>query len=140
MLCVLKIKYTSPTKIDAEIPKTKTGPATVNIFPPTPITYPSDLYSIAGETIELAKPVIGIKEPAPANLPILLKIFKPVKNAEIPIKIIETIVPEVVVSKPRALQMLLIICPIVQIKPPTQKALKQFFKIGELGDFLLTNS
>ena len=47
----------------------------MNIFPPTPITYPSDLYSIAGETIELEKPVIGIKEPAPANLPILLKQF-----------------------------------------------------------------
>ena len=53
-----------------DIPKTKTGPATVNILPPTPMTYPSDLYSIAGETIELAKPVIGTKEPAPANLPI----------------------------------------------------------------------
>ena len=53
-----------PTITDAEIPNTKTGPATVNIFPPTPITYPSDLYSIAGETIEFAKPVIGIKEPS----------------------------------------------------------------------------
>ena len=50
---------------------------------------------MAGETIEFAKPVIGIKEPAPANFPILLKIFKPVKNAEIPIRIIETIVPDV---------------------------------------------
>ena len=58
-----------------EIPYTSTGPATVNIFPPTPITYPSDLYSIAGETIEFANPVIGIKEPAPANFPILLNIF-----------------------------------------------------------------
>ena len=58
---------------DVEIPNTNTGPATVNIFPPTPITYPSDLYSIAGDTIEFANPVIGTSEPAPANFPILLK-------------------------------------------------------------------
>ena len=69
-----------PTIIDAEIPKTKTGPATINILLPTPMIYPSDLYSIAGDTIELAKPVIGTKEPAPANLPILLKILRAVKN------------------------------------------------------------
>lgn len=83
-----------PTIMEAEIPNTSTGPATVNIFPPTPITYPSDLYSIAGETIELAKPVIGIKEPAPANFPILLNRFNPVKNAAIPINKMETIVPD----------------------------------------------
>ena len=40
---------------------------------------------------------------------ILLKIFNPVKNAEIPIKIIETIVPDIAVSKPRALHILEII-------------------------------
>ena len=34
---VLKIRYIMPTKIEADIPKTNTGPATVNIFPPTPI-------------------------------------------------------------------------------------------------------
>ena len=50
-----------------------------NSFPT--ITYPSDLYSIAGDTIELAKPVIGIKEPAPANFPILLNILRPVRKA-----------------------------------------------------------
>ena len=81
--------------MEAEIPNTKTGPATVNIFPPTPITYPSDLYSIAGETIEFAKPVIGTKDPAPANFPILLNKFKPVKKADNPINKMETIVPEV---------------------------------------------
>ena len=92
--------------MEAEIPKTKTGPATVNIFPPTPITYPSDLYSMAGETIEFANPVIGIREPAPANFPILLNRLSPVKNAEIPINKMETIVPEVCVSKPRSLHIL----------------------------------
>ena len=89
-----------PIITELDIPYTNTGPATVNIFAPTPITYPSDLYSIAGETIEFANPVIGIKEPAPANFPILLKIVKPVKNALIPIRIIDTIVPEIWISNP----------------------------------------
>lgn len=121
-----------------EIPYTSTGPATVNIFPPTPITYPSDLYSIAGETIEFANPVIGIKEPAPANFPILLKMFKLVKKALQKTKIIETIVYEVDSSIPLVLQISKMICPIEQINPPTQKALKQFFKVGEFGVFSST--
>ena len=99
----------------------------MNILAPTPITYPSDLYSIAGETIELAKPVIGTNEPAPQNFPILLKIFNPVKNAAKPINIIDTIVPDVVVSKPLCLQMFNNICPIEQINPPVQNALNKFF-------------
>ena len=82
----------NPISTDEQIPNTSTGPATVNIFPPTPITYPSDLYSIAGETTEFAKPVIGIKEPAPANFPILLNIFKPVNKAATPINTMETTV------------------------------------------------
>ena len=94
----------NPTKTALEIPNTRTGPATVNIFAPTPITYPSDLYSIAGATIELAKPVIGTKEPAPANFPILLKIFKLVKIAEILIRIIETVVEHAVSLNPLNLQ------------------------------------
>ena len=105
----MNIKKIIPTKIEADIPNTSTGPATVNIFPPTPIIYPSDLYSIAGDTIELAKPVIGIKEPAPANFPILLNRFSPVRNADIPINKMETIVLEVEVSKPRSLHILRII-------------------------------
>ena len=89
----------NPTKTALEIPNTRTGPATVNIFAPTPITKPSDLYSIAGEIIELAKPVIGIREPAPANFPILLKIFIAVKKALKNINEIETIVPANSVEK-----------------------------------------
>jgi hypothetical protein len=41
-------------------PYTITGPAILNIFPPTPSTYPSLLCSIAAEAMELAKPVTGI--------------------------------------------------------------------------------
>ena len=91
---------------------------------------------MAGETIQFAKPVIGTKEPAPANFPILLNKFNPVKKADIPINKMETIVPDVCVSNPRSLHILSIICPIVQIKPPTQKALKQFFRMGEFVLFL----
>ena len=49
-------------------------------------------YCFAGDTIEFAKPVIGTKEPAPANFPILLNIFNAVKNAVAKIKLIDTIV------------------------------------------------
>ena len=88
--------------------------------------------------MEFAKPVMGIKEPAPANFPILLNIFKLVSNAETPISTIDTTVDAEVWSKPLYIQKSIIICPIEHIKPPTQNALKQFFKIGELGDFLST--
>lgn len=93
---------------------------------------------MAGETIEFANPVIGISEPAPANFPILLNMFKLVNSAEMPIKTIETTVEAEVWSRPLYMQKFIIICPIEHIKPPTQNALKQFFKIGELGDFLST--
>ena len=86
--------------MDDDIPNTSTGPATVNIFAPTPITYPSVLYSIDGEIIEFANPVIGISEPAPANFPIRLNQFIAVKNSLNPINVIDTIVPEVVSSRP----------------------------------------
>ena len=123
---------------EEDIPNTSTGPATVNIFAPTPIIYPSDLYSIDGATIEFANPVIGIKEPAPANLPILLKTFMDVKIAESPIRQMETIVLDEVWSNPLDEQQKNIIWPIEQINPPTQNALKQFLKVGELGDFFFT--
>ena len=96
----IKNKEIIPTNTEAEMPNTRTGPATVNIFPPTPITQPSDLYSIAGETIELANPVIGTREPAPANFPILLKILRAVSKAAMPIKVMDTIVEQVVSSSP----------------------------------------
>ena len=80
--------------------------------------------------MEFANPVIGTSEPAPANFPILLKMLSPVKKAAIPINIIETIVDELVASSPLYLQKSNIICPIEQISPPTQKALKQFLNRG----------
>ena len=50
----------------ATVPKTITGPAITNILAHIPNTIPSFLNSIAGLTIELEKPVIGIIVPAPA--------------------------------------------------------------------------
>ena len=55
---------------------------------------------MAGATIEFANPVIGTRDPAPANFPILLKIFNPVKIADNAIKIIETTVVLDVESRP----------------------------------------
>ena len=75
-----------------------------------------------GATIELAKPVIGTREPAPANFPILLNKFKPVKKALTAISIIDTTVPELASSSPRSLHIVNMIWPIVQINPPTRKA------------------
>ena len=54
--------------------------------------------------MEFANPVIGTREPAPAILPILLKTFIEVKNADIPIKLIETTVDAEISSSPLYLQ------------------------------------
>ena len=51
----------------ASVPNTMTGPATTNIFDAIPVMKPSLLKSMAGETTELAKPVIGTSVPAPAK-------------------------------------------------------------------------
>ena len=44
-----------------------TGPATTNIFAAMPVMKPSLLQSMAGETTEFAKPVMGTSVPAPAK-------------------------------------------------------------------------
>ena len=121
----------------AEIPYTRTGPATVNIFAPTPITYPSDLYSMAGETIEFANPVIGTSEPAPANFPILLKQFNAVRKLLIKISEIETMVYDISSLIPFILQISKIICPIAQIKPPNPKCVKAIFYNGGVRCFFV---
>ena len=61
-----------------------------------------------------------------------------VRNALIKISIMDTIELHTSVSNPKYLHDSNIICPMEQIRPPTQKLLKQFLKIGEFGDFLLT--
>ena len=56
----------SPYTALAAVPNTITGPATVNIFTAVPVMMPSARKSMAGETTELAKPVMGTSVPAPA--------------------------------------------------------------------------
>ena len=75
--------------MDDEIPYTNTGPAILNKFAPTPVTYPSFLNSIAGDTIEFANPVIGIIDPAPALFPIRSYTPNPVRNAPRKINVID---------------------------------------------------
>lgn len=56
---------TRPYSTLATVPNTITGPATRNIFVAMPVTYPSALKSMAGETTAFAKPVMGTSVPAP---------------------------------------------------------------------------
>ena len=53
------------------MPYTSTGPAMEKSLAPRPLTKPSDLNSSAGDTMELAKPVMGTSVPAPACWAIL---------------------------------------------------------------------
>ena len=92
------IKYISPTITEVDIPYTSTGPATLNILAPSPSTWPSALYSIAGDTIEFEKPVIGTAEPAPQYFPIIEYTLIDVKNAPKNINIIEVQVDAVSLS------------------------------------------
>ena len=77
----------SPHITEVDIPKTRTGPAIVNIFAAIPSTKPSLLNSMAGDTIEFAKPVIGTIVPAPANFASLLYTSSPVRSAPINISV-----------------------------------------------------
>ena len=72
----------------------------VNIFAPTPSTIPSGLASRAGETTELAKPVIGTIVPAPANFASFGYISSPVSSAPKNIRIIDVYPADVSSSKP----------------------------------------
>ena len=85
------IPYNTP----ADRPYTITGPAMVNIFAPTPRMKPSVLNSTAGAAMALAKPVMGTKVPAPANLAILSYRLNPVSSAEMATNVTEQAVPAV---------------------------------------------
>ena len=70
-----------------------TGPAIWNIFAAMPVTKPSLLKSMAGETTEFAKPVMGTRVPAPPKRAILLYRFSPVRRAEISPRVMAVAVP-----------------------------------------------
>lgn len=58
-----------------------TGPAMEKSFAPTPVTNPSLLNSMAGETMAFENPVMGTRVPAPACRAMSSKIPIAVKNA-----------------------------------------------------------
>ena len=118
-----------PTAVPASTPKTIIGPATINIFAAMPYIMPSVLNSIAGDATELAKPVIGTIDPAPAFLPILSYTPNPVKRVPKKIRITLTVPASTSPCNPNANSKIYRKnCPMQQINPPTRYARKQFLK------------
>jgi len=107
------------------MPKTRTGPAIVNIFDATPVMYPSLFASIAGAAIEFANPVIGTSAPPPPNFAILSKTPIEVKIPDRNIRDKEAYISERSFSAPKLIYNSENISPIRQIVPPTKNALIQ---------------
>ncbi len=125
--------------LPASTPKTIIGPATINIFAAIPYTMPSVLNSIAGEATELAKPVIGTIEPAPAFFPIRSYTPSPVKRVPKKIRITLTVPASTSPCKPKANSRIYRKnCPTQHINPPTINARKQFLKCSVGGSNELT--
>ena len=82
------------------MPKVSTGPAMENIFTQVPRTKPSVLNSMAGEAMELAKPVMGTRVPAPANLAIFSNRRQAVRATPRKTREMETAVPAAFSSSP----------------------------------------
>ena len=94
----------------------------VKAFTPMPNTCPSTLYSSMGATTELAKPVIGTRVPAPANLVIFGKMFRPVSRMLRPMRKSWVQAMAASFSTPAAVSALITACPRTQISPPTRNA------------------
>ena len=111
-----------------------TGPAIVNIFEPTPRINPSLLDSIAGDTTEFAKPVIGTRVPAPACFAAFSYIPVPVRIILVNIRTMEVQVPAVFSFIPADSKIFIIIWPAVHMRPPDKNAtgiLTRLFDFGE---------
>ncbi len=122
-----------PYNTELPTPYTITGPAMENICAAVPSTMPSCLNSSAGETTELAKPVIGTIVPAPAWRAILSNTPIPVRMAVI---IITTQGVAILISfslSPALDKIVFSSWPNVHIRPPIINALTQFRIIGESG-------
>lgn len=105
----------------------------VNICAAVPSTIPSCLNSRAGETTELANPVMGTIVPAPAWRAILSNTPIPVKIAVIIIIMQGVAILSSFSFKPAFSKIVFRSCPKVHIAPPKRNALTQFNTIGELG-------
>lgn len=110
----------------------------VNIFAPTPKINPSVLNSTAGAAMALAKPVIGTRVPAPACFAILSYRLRPVSSADRATSDMDAAVPAISLSSPSFPYQFTKNCPNVQISPPTRKAPRQSFHMGDLGLSSLT--
>lgn len=132
------MKIMRPYTTDDVMPKTKTGPETMNIFAPKPVIKPSLLNSIAGETMEFAKPVIGTSVPAPACFAMLSYQPRAVRVAESKMRLTETAALASLSSRPMDRYKLHSACPKVHISPPKKNANAQFFNFGEGGEACFT--
>lgn len=105
-----------------------------------PMMSPSLLNSSAGETMALAKPVMGTSVPAPARLASLSKSPSPVSRAAAKMRVIDTALPASSAVSPAFLYRFSSPCPTVQISPPITNAHIKFFRMGEGLDLPLTYS
>ena len=134
------VQSISPYITEQAVPYTITGPAIINIFAPSPATMPSLTNSIAGDTTEFEKPVIGTRVPAPACLAILSNKPRPVSSAAA--KISDMLVRHLASlreSPAAKLNVSVSACPITHISPPEPKAERQSFKRLLLGEAFETS-
>ena len=106
-----------------------------NIFAAMPSTSPSLLNSMAGDTTELANPVMGTIVPAPAWRASFSYRCRQVSSAPRKIIVIEVAAAASAVSSPRPSQKRRTASPSVQIAPPDRNAFRQSFHSGEGGLF-----
>lgn len=116
----------------------------VNIFAPTPNTNPSFLNSIAEDTMEFAKPVMGTSVPAPACFASLSNMPSPVKRAARNMSVTGTKIFTVSSGILSHRYTLYKYSANVHIRPPTTNAFMQSSRMGDffavLGNLLRNRS
>jgi len=110
------------------------------MLPPTPSTRPSLRCSSAAEHIELANPVTGTADPAPAHCAILSYTPRQVSTTEIKISTATVgLLAAVLLIPARWTNISCITWPNVQMTPPTKKARKQLPHMVRPGSRFLAN-
>ena len=89
---------------------------------------------MAGETIELAKPVIGTMRPAPTCLAMSSYRLTPVKMAEMAISVIVAYVAASGLAAPSERYSAPKSSPTTQTMPPNTNAMATFFTLLDLGE------
>ena len=103
-----------------------------------PVTKPSALNSMAGETTALAKPVIGTIVPAPAIFAMSSYQLSPVSTALRKTSEMAVATAAASLSSPAAPQPFKISCPSAQMTPPIKKLQRRSFQIGDFFARLAT--